>query len=82
MYFLADDRTMMAVSASSEGGSFRAGRPAELFTMDGDPRGGFSVDVDGSFLAVIQPSAEVGNDGRSVVTFVFNWPTELDRLVP
>ena len=82
LYYVKRPRKLMAVSVDAEGESLRAGKPRELFELSGRPMGNYDVAADGSFFMAIRDPEEEPEETRSLVTFVFNWPTELDRLVP
>ncbi len=82
LYFEVGAGTISAVDVQVEGDSFRAGRQREVVSAEHTIRGRWSVLEDGSFVVAQMESPEEASLDRATVTLVFDWPTELERLVP
>jgi serine/threonine-protein kinase len=82
LYFEVGSATISAVDVQVEGESIRAGRQREVVTAEHTIRGRWSVLEDGSFVVTQMVAPDEGTIDRATVTMVFDWPTELERLVP
>jgi dipeptidyl aminopeptidase/acylaminoacyl peptidase len=83
LYFYRDDGGIASqVPVSVEGDSLRAGRPLEVFRLGKDALGRWDVGADGTFFMTLREAEEAERAAGSRVTFVFGWPTELERMVP
>jgi len=82
LYFEDLDGAIHEAKVSVDGSSFQVGRPAVAFKPDNDPLGRWTVGSDGSLVVTQRESTEQAVAERALVTVVFDWPTELERLVP
>jgi len=81
-FFGNDERTVYSVSIVVENGSLRAGRPAALFEIDRRSQGLFDVTLGGAFVMALRDPEESVTTSGAVVTFVLDWPIDLDERVP
>ena len=65
-----------------DGPSFRVGRPSVAFKPDNKIAGRWSVGADGSLVVTQRESEQQVLVERALVTVVFDWPAELEQLVP
>jgi serine/threonine-protein kinase len=78
-----DTPTIRAVEVEAGDASLRLGRPRPVFESQFEVLGGWSVGADGSlYVTLRETEQEEAAAARGLVNVVFDWPTELERLVP
>jgi Tol biopolymer transport system component len=74
LFFLEQGGNLMAVDASTSGGSFRFGSPHFLFHINANQNGPFDPSADGKKFLVNGTDQKAGSEPA---TLVLNWPAEI-----